>query len=232
MNHKPNPSGSYHLLLAYRAIAPGEADRPSPYGQAGTKRDVYFSSSRFSEAATRFNSINLLYSLPILQILTRTSLEYYGILEEFYSLWSMHPFKPSTSIHLFLNQQFNGGLLRLWRSCPRNRETANLSPKKTGRLGWAACFLMACANKATWPQSALTTPLGWDARSISKCLTVVEATSFFLKPEQKVPSVSMGPLGPLEGIGLSYATLFLLHILWLWQSKSLIKSPILVMQNQ
>lgn len=209
MNHKPNPSGSYHLLLAYRAIAPGEADPRSPYGQAGTKRDVDFSSSRFSEAATRFNSINLLYSLPILQILTLTSLEYYGILEEFYSLWSMHPFKPSTSIHLFLNQQFNGGLLRLWRSCLRNRETVNLSPKKTGRLGWAACFLMACANKATWPQSALTTPFRV-RRSVN--FKVPDRSGgdffFFLNPSKKSQVFQWDPWDRLKGIGLSYATLF------------------------
>ena len=121
----------------------------------------------------------------------------------------MHPFKPSTSIHLFLNQQFNGGLLRLWRSCLRNRETVNLSPKKTGRLGWAACFLMACANKATWPQSALTTPFRV-RRSVNFKVPDRSGGDFFfsLNLSKKSQVFQWDPWDRLKGIGLSYATLF------------------------
>ena len=113
----------------------------------------------------------------------------------------------------------------------RVRETVKLStfpPRRLGGLAGLPASWWPVPTKQHGHSQHWQRLLGWDARSISKCLTVVEATSLFLKPEQKVASVSMGPL---EGIGLSYATLFLLHILWLWQSKSLINHPILVIQN-
>ena len=135
------------------------------------------------------------------------------------SMWSMHPFKTSTSIHLFLNLQFNGGLLRLWRLCVgETRETVDLPHEETGRLPAGRLLPHGTGSKQHGHSQH------WQAfrvrRSVvSKCLTVVEATSFLLNRAKKSQVVQWA-MGPLHGIGLIALPRLELYILWLWQNKS------------
>lgn len=112
----------------------------------------------------------------------------------------------------------------------RVRETVKLStfpPRRLGGLAGLPASSWPVPTKQHGHNQHWQRLLGWDARSISKCLTVVEATSFFLKnPSKKSQVFQWDPWDRLKGIGLSYATLFFWqHILWLWQSKSQINPP-------